>query len=140
MKFDVLVNNLIKENKNQKLILIRGISGSGKTTYAKRLMREDPSLSHHEADMFFYHNGEYQFNPKELKNAHEWCKAKTEEDLRNGKSVIVSNTFTQKWEIEPYIELGKRYGAQIIIKKATGNSWCSARSIRKNAFEVGGCR
>ena len=121
MKFDNLVNTLLNENHDLKLILIRGVSGSGKTTYAKKLIKQDPSLSHYEADMYFYQNGKYNFNPQKLKAAHDWCKAQTEIDLMSGKSVIVSNTFTQKWEIEPYIELGKKYGAQILIKKATGN-------------------
>jgi hypothetical protein len=111
---------VITEN-NLRLYLIRGISGSGKTTYAKQLMKQDPTLSHYEADMYFYKDGNYNFNPSLLKDAHAWCKNKTEEDLRNGKSVIVSNTFTQKWEIDPYIQLGKQYGAEVIIKKATGN-------------------
>jgi hypothetical protein len=72
--------------------------------------------------MFFYTpHGEYEFNPSLLKDAHAWCKNKTEQDLSHGKSVIVSNTFTQKWEIQPYIDLAKKYGAQVIIKKATGN-------------------
>jgi predicted kinase len=104
-----------------KLILIRGISGSGKTTYAEQLKQEDSSLSHYEADMYFYKNGEYQFDPTKLKQAHNWCKCQTEIDLMFGKSVIVSNTFTQKWEIEPYIQLGRKFGADIIIKKAIGN-------------------
>ena len=121
MQFDTIVNKLLKENHNLKLILIRGISGSGKTTYAKNLIKQDPSLSHYEADMFFYKDGNYNFDPTKLKDAHAWCKAQTENDLQNGKSVVVSNTFTQKWEIEPYIQLGKKYGADIIIKKATGN-------------------
>jgi predicted kinase len=121
MQFDKMVNDLLNENRQPKLILIRGISGSGKTTYAKKLIEQDPSLSHYEADMFFSKDGSYAFNPAKLKDAHAWCKAKTEEDLRNGKSVIVSNTFTQKWVIDPYIQLGKKYGAEVIIKKATGN-------------------
>jgi len=103
------------------LILIRGISGSGKTTHAKELIKENPTLSHYEADMYFYKNDKYQFDPNKLKQAHHWCKTKTEDCLQNNKSVIVSNTFTQKWEIEPYIQLGKKYEADIIIKKATGN-------------------
>ena len=104
-----------------KLILVRGVSGSGKTTYAKKLINDDPSLSHYEADMFFYKNGNYKFNPNKLNLAHHWCKIQTENDLQNSKSVIVSNTFTQKWEIEPYIQLAIKYNADIVIKKATGN-------------------
>lgn len=120
MKFNTLVENII-DRKPLGLILIRGLSGSGKTTYAKKLMAEDPNLSHYEADMYFHDNeGKYVFNPKLLPKAHAWCKNQTEKDLRNGKSVIVSNTFTQRWEIAPYIELGKQYGATVIIKKATG--------------------
>ena len=103
------------------LILIRGISGSGKTTHAKQLIKENPTMSHYESDMYFYTNGKYEFNPQKLKHAHHWCKTQTENDLRNGKSVIVSNTFTQKWEMEPYIQLARRYNADIVIKKATGN-------------------
>jgi len=60
-----------------KLILVRGVSGSGKTTYAKKLINDDPSLSHYEADMFFYTNGSYNFNPFKLKDAHAWCKINT---------------------------------------------------------------
>jgi predicted kinase len=108
-------------NNNLKLILIRGISGSGKTTHAKKLMNDDPSLSHYEADMFYIHNNEYKFVPSKIADAHAWCKNKTEQDLKNNKSVIVSNTFTQKWEIDPYIQLGRKYNVNIIIKKATGD-------------------
>jgi predicted kinase len=119
---------------NLKLILIRGISGSGKTTYAKNLQAECPVLSHYEADMFFEKNGEYKFDPTKLKDAHKWCKAQTEIDLMFGRSVIVSNTFTQKWEIEPYIELGKKYGAEVIIKKATGN-YQNVHGVPQEALE-----
>lgn len=118
MSFDVSVN----ETVSPTLILIRGVSGSGKSTYAKKLMKEDPTLSHYEADMYFYTpNGEYKFDPKSLPKAHNWCRAQTEKDLRSGKSVIVSNTFTKKWEVQPYIDLAKTVGANLIIKKATGN-------------------
>ena len=120
MNFNQLVNILVEE-KTLKLILIRGISGSGKTTYAKKLMNEDPSLSHYEADMYFLdQNGKYNFDPKKLPEAHAWCINETENDLSNNKSVIVSNTFTTKWEIQKYIDLGEKYGATVVIKKATG--------------------
>ena len=119
-KFNTLVESIIAPNQ-LKLILIRGVSGSGKSTHAKELLKQDPNLSHYEADMYFYNNeGKYIFDPTLLPEAHAWCKDQTEKDLRNGKSVIVSNTFTQKWELAPYIKLGEKYGATIVIKKAVG--------------------
>lgn len=121
MNFDKLVESVMSPS-TLKLIIIRGLSGSGKTTYGKKLIAVDPTLSHYEADMYFYNSdGKYIFNPKLLPKAHAWCKDQVERDLSNNKSVIVSNTFTQNWELAPYVELGNKYGAEIVIKKAIGN-------------------
>jgi len=38
--------------------------------------------------------------------------------------VVVSNTFTQEWEMEPYFELAKKYGYKvfsIVIENRHGN-------------------
>ena len=103
------------------LILIRGLPGSGKTTYAKELIKQNPNLSHYEADMFFEDgDGYYHFDYRQLKDAHSWCLYQTSKDLSKGKSVIVSNTFTQKWEIQPYIDLVGKYGVEVVVKKAIG--------------------
>lgn len=105
-----------------KLYLIRGISGSGKTTHAKKIIKENPDTYHVEADMYFHdEDGNYNFDPQKLKSAHAWCHNSTETALNFGSDVIVSNTFTQKWEIQPYIDLAEKYGAELIILKATGN-------------------
>ena len=45
----------------------------GKSTLAKRVCNQ-----HIEADMFFMKDGEYKFDPTKLKQAHEWCREKTE--------------------------------------------------------------
>jgi predicted kinase len=88
------------------LFIIRGIPGSGKSTYAKNLKDavKDDSVVHFEADMYFSKDGEYKFDPSKLKEAHGWCIEKAKEGLRQGMTVIVSNTFTRKWEMKPYIE------------------------------------
>jgi predicted kinase len=92
------------------LMLCRGISGSGKSTFAKTLGGE-----HYEADMFFIDgNGEYKFDGSKIKLAHEWCKDMVYMDmLKEIPKIVVSNTFTQEWEMEPYFELAKKYGYKV---------------------------
>lgn len=81
------------------LYLIRGIPGSGKTTYAKQL-----GIFHVEADMFHMKDGEYRWDPKRVKQAHDWCYRTVAAALDKGMDVVVSNTFTKVWELEKYLE------------------------------------
>jgi 50S ribosomal subunit-associated GTPase HflX len=38
---------------------------------------------------------------------------KTDGDQVNVSKIVVSNTFTQEWEMEPYFELAKTYGYKV---------------------------
>ena len=78
-------------------------------------------MRHYEADMFFYNNGVYTFNPNKLHMAHQWCLISTDKALREGHSVIVSNTFTQLWEMEKYIKLARSLDCQLNVLKTTGD-------------------
>jgi predicted kinase len=93
---------------DKHIILVRGIPGSGKSTFAKLICNQ-----HVEADMFFELDGEYKFDPSKLKQAHEWCKNKAEGWMKNGYNVAVSNTFSQDWEMQPYFELAEKYGYMV---------------------------
>ena len=103
-----------------KLIIIRGIPGSGKTTLAHKL-QESLLTAHYEADMYFEvldrltGSWEYHFDPTRLKEAHKWCLFRTEVSLKYNKGVIVSNTFTRIAEIQPYLKLADKYQAEIEI-------------------------
>lgn len=98
------------------LLLIRGIPGSGKSTFAKQLSEETGAI-HLEADMFFETVDGWKFQ-KELQGyAHDWCIAKTQEAIEQGLNVIVSNTFSQKWEIDPYFNLC----TDVTVLKVIGN-------------------
>ena len=98
------------------LTLIRGLPGSGKSTLASTLDGD-----HLETDMYFTDKkGCYQFDGKRLKAAHLWCQQKCELKLRQGISVIVSNTFVKQWEMQAYRALAKKYHAQLEIKTCTG--------------------
>jgi predicted kinase len=90
------------------LTLIRGLPGSGKSTLAKRLASQTCMDRHFEADMYFLNeNGEYCFDPKKLPDAHAWCREMVFEALLEGRNVYVSNTFTTKQELQPYIDIAK---------------------------------
>lgn len=91
-----------------RLTIIRGLPGSGKSTLAARL--KDKDSDHYEADQYFIKDGTYNFKPTHLREAHEWCQEKTRRALERNRDVIVSNTFTSKWELEPYFKMAKKLG------------------------------
>lgn len=96
---------------SQKLILIRGLPGSGKSTLAKTL-----DALHIEADMYFItRDGEYCFDAAKLPKAHQWCEQQATELLREGFSVVVSNTFVQYWEMKPYVEMAHQRNIELMI-------------------------
>lgn len=94
-----------------ELIIVRGLPGSGKSSFAKSL-----GFPYFEADQYFVDSktGEYKFDLSQIKLAHQWCKDRTEDMMREGISKIaVSNTFTQEWEMENYHELAMSYGYKV---------------------------
>jgi predicted kinase len=106
------------------LYIVRGIPGSGKSTFAKNLVGEK-DYCHKEADMFFVdRDGNYNFEPSKIKDAHQWCQEEMDFLMRLEHSpVVVSNTFTQEWELQPYYELAIKYGyyvTSIIVENRHG--------------------
>jgi len=102
------------------LYIVRGIPGSGKTTFAKKLVGEDFLVC--EADKYFINqeNGKYEFDFSKIKDAHKWCQNMVENYMKDSMindqyypEIAVSNTFTQEWEMRPYFELAKTYGYKV---------------------------
>lgn len=101
------------------LTIIRGVPGSGKTTVARKLADEQNAL-HYEADMFFETSSGYKFDPSKLKDAHEWCQERVASALLYRRSVIVSNTFTRLWEMQPYINMSTYPLSAVRVLRCTG--------------------
>ena len=103
---------------NKVLVLVRGIPGSGKSTFAN-LVWNNYAIC--EADKFFYDKeGNYNFDASKLKQAHEWCQNEVETKMKDNQNnpqfypeIVVSNTFTQEWEMQAYFNLAKKYDYKI---------------------------
>jgi predicted kinase len=93
----------------KELILLRGLPGSGKSTLARSL-----GGMHMEADKYFMHSGKYEFDASKLRDAHNWCQNAVRVGMETqGQKIVVSNTFTQEWEMDPYYKLAEQYGYRV---------------------------
>ena len=101
------------------LYIVRGISGSGKTTHAKELAH-NLNCFYYEADMYMHVNGEYKFDPQKLPAAHDWCFDAVVREITNGNNVVVSNTFTRHWEMKRYIDFALEHNYCVIIVECVG--------------------
>ena len=101
-----------------KLIIVRGLPGSGKSTFAKNNF---PSYFLMEADRYFEVDGEYIFKREKLEMAHMWCRITTKSILQDGLDVIVCNTFTTKKELKPYFKIAKETNSDLSVITMNGN-------------------
>lgn len=104
----------------KKLIILRGVPGSGKSTYAKNLVKYLTDVGFtavsFEADTFFYDkDGNYNWNPDLLNRAHCWCQNRVSEALTTHDFVIVANTNIDRKSVKNYIKIAKERNADYII-------------------------
>ena len=120
----------------QKMILVRGLPGSGKSTLARELWSQSTSTDWHETDAWFNLYNDQKFDASKLKTAHDWCQQETIRSAKEGFSVVVSNTFTQEWEMQPYFDIAKKYNMQVVtlvVENRHGNA--SVHSVPASTIE-----
>ena len=105
----------------RRAILLRGLSGAGKSRFAsillERYLREDGCVGCiFSADQYHVRDGIYKFDPKRLDAGHVDCFGRYDEFLlrynKDSRSVvaIVDNTNIRAYEMSPYIQLAKLRG------------------------------
>jgi predicted kinase len=96
----------------ERVVILSGISGAGKSHYAVKLTRDTPDSTIVSADRFFYRdNGEYEFDVTKLSEAHATCFRYFIDALMIGDElVVVDNTNTTIWEISPYVLGAQAFG------------------------------
>lgn len=122
--------------KTVTLMIVRGLPGSGKTTFAKTFT--DHVFS---ADDYFMRKGEYKFDPVDLPRAHAGCMFQVEMRLKEilreydhlterDKVVAVTNVFSKKQHIQPYYKLAEKLAP-------VSMSWPSVRVFVVDLFDQG---
>jgi len=103
------------------LIIVRGIPGSGKTSFASFLGRAICC-----ADDYYIHDGEYKWVAEDIGTAHAWCQRKCRRFMKKQiETVIVANTSTTEREMQPYMDLARQFGYMvysIIVENRHGNA------------------
>lgn len=118
----------------QAILLIRGLPGSGKSTLARAIAASTGAV-HCEADDYFVDDdGVYRFRREDLPLAHEACLAKFRIALDEGRSAIVANTFSRKWEMRAYHNEAAARGIPCLTVTATG-AWPNVHSVPEAAVQ-----
>jgi predicted kinase len=117
----------------KRMFLVRGVQGSGKSTFARMIASKfgkrlgnvpdgEERCMIVEADEYFINpDGEYEFNANELPDAHRWCQLRAKEGMLKSIIVIVANTFSRNWEMDPYKKMASEYGYDVNVIECQNN-------------------
>lgn len=136
--------------ETKDVYVLRGVPGCGKSTLAETLIRIADAASKTtkvcSADQFWIDDdGEYKFDMRRLREAHEWCREQYSQALADGvEFIIVDNTNTQLKEMQHYLEEGRGAGYRvttlIVENRHEGESTHNVPKFRlevmRNRFEV----
>jgi len=122
-----------------KVVILRGISGSGKSTYASK---HYPNAVVCSADNFFQEGRYYNFDVTKLAEAHNECMSRFITLVSKGETqgiscVVVDNTNIHRWEYENYAKLAAAFKCEVeIVEFVPQTIEAVKRCIRRNVHRV----
>jgi predicted kinase len=98
----------------KKIIILKGISGSGKSTVAE--LFSEPKTICCADDYYVGNDGVYRFNGEEIGKAHQACKDKFLRHIDDPviTNIIISNTNTKPSDYQFYIDEAEKRGISVI--------------------------
>lgn len=121
-----------------KIVIMRGIPGSGKSFEAKALKATVEALgktaSIRSTDDLFMRDGVYCFNPASLGFNHNHNVRLVDQDCRDKIDVIiVDNTNIKQYAIKPYLLIAKEHGYDVELKEInTALDVCLKRNAERS--------
>lgn len=111
-----------EETPTKILVLMQGISGSGKTTEAQKLVRhckqEGIPCVYASADVLRTSHGKYTFNAEENAKLHRKVQGLAASAMRHGVPfVIVDNTNIKRRDVQPYLDLADKYDYAVSVRR-----------------------
>lgn len=101
---------------NKKLIILRGLPGSGKSRIAKRLVGNGVI---HSTDNYLSKKGKYEFDHDNIARYHRFNLIDSIRSMKKGISpIIIDNTNIMAFHCMNYVEQGKIYGYEIEVIEA----------------------
>lgn len=101
------------------MFIMRGVSGSGKSTKAQQLGRGGVVLG---SDEFW--GPDYAFDPARIGDAHRWNQDRAKEAIQKGISpIVIDNMNLQAWEAKPYVEAAMAAGYEVRIAQSDDPMW-----------------
>jgi tRNA uridine 5-carbamoylmethylation protein Kti12 len=114
-----------------RLVIVRGLPGSGKTTFAHTL-----TDSVFEADDYFMQDGIYQFDREHLREAHHDCQIRVCKAMQEKVPVIaVSNTAVKRWEMNVYYGFAVAFNYEVIEITMSGKLYNSIHNVPSEVIE-----
>lgn len=113
----VSLGSLADKPQKKTLFIVRGLPGSGKTTFVKNFLK---GVFHIENDMFHMKGLKYEWSADGQKKAIDFCSDFVEYAMEHEIVCAVSNTFTRKRFVDYYVDMAKRYGYTVFVFRCMG--------------------
>jgi uridine kinase len=103
----------INSNQDKTAIIVRGVSGVGKTTFANIVAEPKVVCT---ADDYFEQDGKYNFDPTKLGEAHKQSMNRFDQALMNPavKNIVVANTNVKPTDYRYYVDKANEAGVKVI--------------------------
>ncbi len=120
-----------------KIWIMRGLPGSGKSTKAIKICKNNNWPTIVSSDDYFIAGDNYYFDPMKLGSAHRWSQWKVRQLINAGRDVILDNTNLQWKEMKSYIVNALEAGYEVeIVEPDTEWAWNIDKLIEKGSHGV----